>query len=189
MPSVPDPRSEPGDPDDRHIPTEFVGSIPSGHYCRAWNAKRQKYCRNRAGAHTDHVGVGRCKFHGGNNVRKSGRYSSILTTRVGELLDAHAGDENPLDLSHELHLARALLQDYLERRAESADGEALAEGIRLVEKIAGIVHKIEQIKAQNAITPADLNRLMVNMGLVVRQFVTDDETCKRIQDGWLALRV
>ena len=178
-----------GDPDDRHIPTAFVGSIPPGYYCRAWNTKRQKYCRNRAGADTDHPGVGRCKFHGGNAARKSGRYSAILTTRVGELLDQHASDANPLDAKPELHLARALLHDLIERTAEAADPEMLAEAIRLVGKVVGIVETIEKIRAQNAITPTEFNRLMTNMGLVVRQYVADDAVCKRIQDGWLGLRV
>jgi hypothetical protein len=179
--------SEPSE--DRHVPTAFVGSIEPGYYCRGWNAKREKYCRNRAGLDTDHPGVGRCKFHGGNNKPKSGRYSKLLTTRVGQLLDEHAGDDAPLDLTHELHLARALLQDFVERTAEDRDAAQLAEAIRLIGRIAGIVDTIEKIKTQNAITPADFNRLMTNMGLVVRQFVTDDDTCKRIQDGWLALRV
>jgi hypothetical protein len=30
---------------------------------------------------------------------------------------------------------------------------------------------------------------MLNMGLVVRQHVEDPETCKKIHDAWLALRV
>jgi hypothetical protein len=39
--------------DDRHVPTTHEGKLEPNYYCRAWNAKRLKYCRNRAGAGTD----------------------------------------------------------------------------------------------------------------------------------------
>jgi hypothetical protein len=51
---------------DKTIPTQFVGKLEPNYYCRGWNAKREKYCRHRAGHGTDHNGVGRCSFHGGN---------------------------------------------------------------------------------------------------------------------------
>lgn len=50
---------------DRVVPDTYVGKLEPNYYCRGWNAKRQKYCRQRAGQKTDHVGVGRCKHHGG----------------------------------------------------------------------------------------------------------------------------
>lgn len=170
-------------------PVEYEGQLQPNYYCRGWNAKRQKYCKNRAGLKTDHLGVGRCAFHAGNTPTKHGRYSTILTLRVSELIAQHGADENPLDVHPELATARALLQDFIERTADDQHPAGLAEAIKLLERIVRMVDTIERIKAQHAITPADLNRLMVNMGLIVRQFVTDDETCKRIQDGWLALRV
>jgi hypothetical protein len=176
----------------REIPTEYVGKLEPNYYCRGWNAKRQHYCRSRAGSKTDHAGTGRCSFHGGTKPVIHGRYrryANILTNRVRELLDEHAEDPNPLDLRPELDAARALLQDFIERTADDAHPGGLAEAIKLVERVARIVEGIERVRSQNALTPADLSRLMLNMGLVVRQFVTDDETCKRIQDGWLALRV
>lgn len=179
-----------GDPNDRRIPNAgYEGKLTPNYYCRGWNAKRQKYCKSRAGFRTDHLGEGRCNRHGGSTPIKSGRYTRLSTIRVRELVEEHINDEHPLDLLHELSLARALLQDYIERSAEDENAEPLAESIRLVERIARIVDTMERIRAQNAVTPAELNRLMLNMGLVVRQFVADDDACKKIQDGWLALRV
>ncbi|HEY5085931.1 MAG TPA: HGGxSTG domain-containing protein, partial [Gemmatimonadaceae bacterium] len=78
-------------------------------------------CRNAAGFKTDHVGQGRCRFHGGCNPVKSGRYSKINRTRIRDLIEAHAADDAPLDTLPELAAARALFQDFLERYDENHD--------------------------------------------------------------------
>jgi hypothetical protein len=116
------------------------------------------------------------------------RYANITTLRVRELIQEHAEAPNPLDLLPELAAARALLQDFIERTAEDEHPGGLAAAIGLISKIAGIVDSIEKARAQNALTIKELELLMLNMGLVVRQHVADDVTCKRIQEGWLALR-
>jgi hypothetical protein len=182
---------KPTDGDDRSVPDAYVGKLDPAYHCRAWNPRRQKYCRNRAGKNTEHLGVGRCNVHGGNAPIKTGqtrRYANISSPRVRELLEEHAEAPNPLDLLPELAAARALLQDFIERTAEDEHPGGLAESIKLIERIARIVDAIERAKSQNALTIKELDLLMLNMGLVVRQHV-NDETCKRIQDGWLALRV
>lgn len=178
--------------DDRSIPERHEGTLEPNYYCRAWNAKRDKYCRSVAGRGTDHPGVGRCRNHDGNaaGLLKHGRhrrYASITSQKLREVIEQQAGDENPLDLREELGLARALLEEFLRREHENS--AALGEGIKHVERIVRVVEAIERIKAQNAITPQELNRLMLNMGLVVRQHVGDPDLCQRIQDGWLGLRV
>lgn len=104
---------------DKTMPARYVGMVLPNYYCRGWNAKRLKYCRHRAGAGTTHPGEGRCKFHGGrqqNDARVThGRYSSIQTPRLRELLDAYAEDTDPLNVIQDLHLVRALITDYIER--------------------------------------------------------------------------
>lgn len=89
--------------------------------CGAKYAKRKGVCQNPAGKGTDHPGEGRCKFHGGATQVKGtrhevGRYSDLKARpRLRELIDKFATDETPGDLSHEITLLRALLQDYVER--------------------------------------------------------------------------
>lgn len=188
MPSPP----QPTDPNDRTLPKQYAGKLPPSYYCRGWNAKQQKYCGARAGRGTDHPGTGRCSFHGGNHPVKHGqsrRYADITTLRVRELIAEHAESENPLDLLPELATARALFQDFLERTADDAHPAGLVESIKLLEKIAGIVESIEKLRRETAVTPKDLDILMLNMGLVVRQHVSDPEVCARISKGWLELRV
>lgn len=43
-------------------------------------------CRNVAGKGTNHLGIGRCKFHGGATPIRHGRYSTVVRESVGELI-------------------------------------------------------------------------------------------------------
>ena len=47
-----------------------IPSIDAGYYCNAKRVRPEQgfvgYCKNRAGYKTDHVGEGRCRYHGGN---------------------------------------------------------------------------------------------------------------------------
>src|SRR5688572_14793523 len=73
-------------------------------------------CKLVAGFKTDHLGQGRCKFHGGASLIKHGRYSTITRPRIQALLEQFAADgSDPLDLIDELRLLRALTVDYIER--------------------------------------------------------------------------
>jgi hypothetical protein len=72
-------------------------------------------CQLRAGFGTDHVGDGRCKFHGGKTPVRSGRYSTVKHEALRDLIAQHAADEDPLDILPELAAARALFQDFIER--------------------------------------------------------------------------
>lgn len=86
------------------------------------NAKSTgKPCQNPAGFKTDHPGEGRCHIHGGKSQVKSGRYSSIKRKRIAELLKEFRTDPDPLDVTEELHLLRALVLDYVERYDEVTD--------------------------------------------------------------------
>jgi hypothetical protein len=185
---------KPTDPRDTTFPSAsdgYVGKLDPNYYCRAWNAKRQKYCKQRAGQKTDHVGAGRCNMHGGNNKVIHGQFRryEVAPIRVRELMEEHADAANPLDLLPELALARALLQDFVERTAEDEHPGGVAEAIKLIARIAGIVDGIERAKAHSALSIKELDLLMLNMGRVVRQHVGDDAVCQRILDGWLGLRV
>ncbi len=100
---------------ERSVPVKFQGKLESNYYCRAWNEKRQKYCKSRAGAKTDHVGSGRCSQHGGNAPIKHGRYSVIQRERIKDLYTHMLESENPLELLDDLALARAAMIDFVER--------------------------------------------------------------------------
>lgn len=81
-------------------------------------AAKGPYCRHPAGQRTDHQGEGACWLHGGNNLIKSGRYSTIKRTRVADLIAEMEETEEPLNTMPEVAATRALLTDYIERYDE-----------------------------------------------------------------------
>lgn len=109
---------------DRHVPTTYEGVLEPNYYCRHWNAKRQKYCRSRAGSGTDHVGTGRCKFGKGNAPVKHGlrrRYEPVQTEAIRELIARFEDDPDPLNMLPELATLRALFVDWINRYQEWRD--------------------------------------------------------------------
>lgn len=199
---------------DRTIPTKYVGMLEPNWHCRAWNAKREKYCASRAGMGTDHPGVGRCKLHGGAQPILSGRYSRLQRTQLRELIERHEADPDPMNILPELAAARALFEDFVNRyelfaaallawhdsweRGTEADGDApkkprrildIADAHRLIAQITKIVERIERIRAADAMSRADLYRIMGEMARVVDTYVDDGEAIQKIKDAWLSIRV
>lgn len=105
--------------DDTEIPATHVGKLAPNVYCRAWNPKRGKYCKARAGTGTQHPGVGRCRHHdgGGDTKLTHGLRSRYLVNapRIAALLEEYQRDPDPLNVLGELALARALLHDWVDR--------------------------------------------------------------------------
>jgi hypothetical protein len=172
---------------DRFVPDEYGDELEPNYYCRGRNAKRRKYCRNRAGTRTSHPGVGRCWVHGGKDDDhvKHGlhRRYQFKTDARARKLEHHAADPTPLDLSAELALSRVLLQEWLER--ENTDE---ADGIKLVGEVTRIVERIESIDAKNHITYAQLKRFLWGVSQVLEHYVTDKATLGKIKEALLSVR-
>lgn len=105
-----------------YVPEKYEGTLDPNHFCRGWNTKRQKYCRQRAGHNTDHLGVGRCAWHGKGGRMTHGRYSKY----VGESLQKHlediqAEDGDRTDLTQEVDMFRALTAQFMERYDEMVE--------------------------------------------------------------------
>lgn len=196
---------------DKSVPVGHVGKLEPNYYCRGWNPRRKKYCKSRAGTGTDHPGEGRCKLHGGNTDIIHGlarRYSGVKTERIRDLIAQHANDPDPLDILPEIAAARALFQDFIERyednsRALIAWHESyisdkavnpkpvqvldIADAYRILDTVSRMVERVEKVRAANAISRPDLNRIMNEMGRAVLLNVVEEETRKRIHDAWLAI--
>ena len=96
-------------------------TVPHGTTCGA-KTRKGAPCSRVAGFGTDHLGQGRCRWHGGATPIKHGRYSSVTRPRLAELLARAATDNtDPLDLEPELQLLRALVLDYIERYDETTE--------------------------------------------------------------------
>ncbi len=189
------------------IPTEYIGNpIEPNYFCRAWNSKRNKYCRARAGHNTDHVGVGRCGIHSGNMPIESGRYSIYAKERLKDVLENldQETEEEKLNILDDAQLIRALGVDFLNRhqeilealiqwnRDEAQEAVALKRKPRpqrlpelhkvaeVIEKAANIVDKIVKQRQAEGISKSDFGRLMKFMGSSVESRIRELEESKKI---------
>lgn len=107
---------------DNHRPYEICGA-------KTRNEASNPVCQNRAGLGTNHLGTGRCKYHGGSSLvgpdsslYKSGRYATAFTGRLRAKYEelAQETDEQVLNLAEELFVARTLLDELINRQYRAA---------------------------------------------------------------------
>lgn len=82
------------------------------------------YCKQRAGFGTNHLGTGRCKYHGGSSDGRpvvTGAYSSYLNSTVGNEFKKIVEDEKLVSLTSELAVVKAMLTDLLNNIKERMD--------------------------------------------------------------------
>lgn len=164
--------------------------------CGAKKRQGTGVCTQKAGWGTDHPGSGRCKLHGGAAPVKHGRYSKVLRKRVGELAAQFEADPDPLNLEPELAQARALYADYLERM-EGKPGFDPGGAAKLLAEISKAAKRMRDSQAANAVSRAELFRVLGEMGrgvdMSVAELVQDlelrDELLKRIHDLWTSIRL
>jgi hypothetical protein len=145
-------------------------------------------CTQKAGWGTDHVGVGRCKLHGGATPIKHGRYSLTHRETIGHLIQEHRESPDPLDTTEEIAVLRALAEDYLSTKhgTENFDPETAA---KLIEQVGKQVARIQSALAQNAISRKDFLRVMTEMGRAVEARVADSHVLEKIRDDWSSIRL
>ena len=119
-------------------------------------------CTQAAGWGTLTPGFGPCKLHGGKSLVKHGRYSKTKRKALGKEAARLAADPDPLNLFAELGMARALFRDFLDRKPE--DDLDVEGAMGHVEAISRIVKRIEDIRAQDAISRPEMIRVMTEMG-------------------------
>jgi hypothetical protein len=122
----------------------------------------------------------RCRRHGGASTGRpivTGRYSVTHRQALAAKVQRFLEDPAPADLSAELALIRALLQDYLERYS---DGVALpADEIErimgMVETISRLVERIARILNATALTAAEVQLLTARLGDLVTKYVEPEK--------------
>lgn len=175
---------------------EFIDSLPIRSPDKQCNARtpnnEEGYCKLPAGYGTDHLGEGRCKYHGGSAGRPivHGLYSSKLPSTVRDEFDKLSKNPQLVDLNQELALVKTLLSNFLkniETKLEdedsnwwvqktkkgkdiSAEAKAL---MKLLETLSKIYTRIAstEIKVSNNLSIRDVY-------LIINQFkVTLNDTC------------
>lgn len=181
---------------------------PSDFYCRAKTRNpdaKGPYCSHRAGYRTDHVGTGRCYLHGGKSPKgvacsqfKHGRYANLTNGRIKQLLSDYLADENPLDLTEEVALLRAVVHDLVERWESiyGPDGALLAwhdsyhtgKGApkprqlpdfsaiaTVIDQVGKMVDRVQKAKQERSMTFGELSTVMKALGQEVSKALTQHD--------------
>jgi hypothetical protein len=136
-------------------------------------------CERPAGWGTDHVGEGRCKLHGGcspGGPITNGRQAKKTSRQLRDKIQRHLNDPNPLDLTGELALLRALL-DYFQERLDEIGADPTREDagtfLNLVQGVQKVADTISKIQSRELLTTAEMTLVLVVLADVLREEVTD----------------
>lgn len=143
-------------------------------------------CGQRSGWGTDHVGEGRCKLHGGKSSGppiKTGRYSLKHRASLNEKAERFLNDPSPGDLTGELALLRAMLQDYLERFPEEMplSLDTIQQVSGMIENVGRNVERISRILNATALNQAEVKLLQARLVDLALKYVDDSK-----RDGFFA---
>ena len=121
---------------------------------------------------------GRCRMHGGTSPGRPiihGRYSLIHRAALAAKVATFLADPRPGDLTDELALLRALLQDYLERFPDGVPLpiKDIERVLDMVDAVARLVERISRIVNQTALTQAEVQLLQVRIVDLLVKYVDD----------------
>lgn len=148
-------------------------------------------CKKPAGYGTNHVGQGRCKFHGGCNPIKHGLYSTIKNEKLRqhiELIEQSGAD--PMDLMPEVKLMRAMMWEFVNRyEGIQLSGSDLELASNLMDKAGRMIERIHKIKQTSAVTWEAVQILIERMGMVLTKHIKDHDLIEAITHDWNDIEV
>src|SRR5436190_7738794 len=145
--------------------------------CAAHSKTTAQPCRNVAGKGTDHVGQGRCRFHGGASFFEHGQYSKIKRTPIGRRIAHIASHSDLIRLHHELAFLKTALEDLIVR--QQSQKEALETWHQLVgdpykkllhshdaREVGEAIQTLRAAASQRPLVPHDVALIMAMATLV-----------------------
>lgn len=153
--------------------------VIDGHLRCGFVKKDGEPCRQVAGKGTDHLGIGRCKFHGGNSKIKHGRYSKVQGG-LGDKIQEHMDSPSPLDLLPELATLRALFERWIDQDGERSPVEILAGAEKLVDGMRKTVDTIHKMQTRELLTSREMEMGLYRILEIITEEVSDPESIARI---------
>ena len=123
--------------------------------CGSRRSNRKETCLLAAGLGTDHLGRGKCKFHGGCSTgprKGSGLYRkhaliSVLTPKEKRRLEEFLAGGNTTSQAEEIAYSRTLLMRVVEAEQGKGGGELSLAIIDRITKLVGTEKKLTEAKA------------------------------------------
>ncbi|MFW5987868.1 MAG: hypothetical protein ACOCQA_00345 [bacterium] len=144
-------------------------------------------CQKPAGWGTDHVGVGKCKLHGGASPIKHGFYSKYTNHRLAETIDELSENEDLLNLRKTIAMQQALILDLLDKIEEkelnlNAD---LAETLnKIADKLGRNIERRQKIEEgeKYILQVEEVQRLVQQVTVIIREEIEDPKIISRISE-------
>ncbi len=151
--------------------------------CGDYGGKRRQSgvpCGKPAGWGVKDTTTGKCRIHGGANEGRPiihGRYSVKHRKKLQSSIQKFLDDPKPGDLTAELALNHALLQDFLDRFPDGTTMSVKEMNIiyDMVDDIGKTVERISRILNQTALTQADINYLQAVLTDLLTMYIDDPE--------------
>ena len=149
-------------------------------------------CGNKAGKSTDHIGVGRCKMHGGRNQSplaknwKHGLNSKIATQHpmLRQKMEELAAAQDVFDLREEILKIRAII----EMMADKEDWDNVVRFSMDVTRAVERLHNIE-VGRRLVISIDNVQPIIHNIITVINKHVPDEYTRHQISEEIGRIRV
>jgi hypothetical protein len=94
---------------------------------------------------------------------KTGRYSTIKSQRIRDLIAEFRQDADPLDVLEELHMLRALVRDYLERYDENTEALLRWHASFVDSYLSARTHWLHHVQALTQPITNDLSAFIANL--------------------------
>lgn len=115
-----------------------------------------------------------------NGNYKHGLYSAHNMDGVNAKIEEYL-KSNPDDLTSELALVRALLNEYLSKLTRPSQ-DALSGVTALVEQIRKIVDTISKVRANTTLTSREIQLVMQGMSAVLQKYVPPERLPDAVED-------
>lgn len=156
------------------------------------------YCKLKAGYGTDHVGTGRCKFHGGASHGRpvtSGLYSRSYNLNLAEKTEEIRNNPETFHLSAELLTLKAVFGELLSILPDNPHDWFSDEDLPKLRMLLNVSERIRktftavldaEIKARAYLTMADVTSMMRQWGFIINDVCKDCPFRQVLQDRVLA---
>jgi hypothetical protein len=160
--------------------------------CGAKGKRKLSPCTNKAGKGTDHLGSGRCKYHGGGSQSplaknwKHGMYSKIRTEHpaLREKMEELALAHDVFDLREEILRMRAII-DYM---ATSSNFDEVIRYTGDMSKVIERLHNIE-VGRRLVISIENVYPIIDNVILIINRHIPDATTRHLIAEDLKQIRI
>jgi hypothetical protein len=141
-------------------------------------------CNRPAGWGTQHVGIGRCKMHGGASPIKHGLYSKYSVHKLAQAVQSLVNDPELVNLRQQIAFKQALILDRLNQLGTEMTQDDLRFLADLSEKVARDIERLNKIEhgEKYVLQVAEVQAVVQQITLIIHQEVSDEHVIERVAE-------